>query len=182
MEATMSDNDLPLQGNEDPMMLEPGQDLVLRDENGQERLRLDASLGIVRIRTDGGETATLLQGAGANLWLGGSGQDGDLLLLPGTAEDLEVGQATAHLSGDQASLRLGTAARPGRLALEGDDHRIELDGSVGRVRATQQVDVRTAEGQLRVRLNADGTVTVGGEGAVGRLSLRNGAGDTRIAL
>ena len=177
----MSDNDLPLQGNEDAMVLEPGQDLVLQDENGLERLRLDASTGAVRFATEGGRVA-LFQGAGANLWLGGSGQDGDLLLFPGTAGGLEEDQATAHLSGDQASLRLGTAARPGRLAAQGDDQRVELDGGTGRVRATSQVDVRTAGGQLRVRLNADGTITVGGEGAGGRLNLRNSAGDTGIAL
>lgn len=177
----MPDDNVIAVGDKD-LLLTPGQDLVLQDRDGRKRLRLDAATGTISIRTAEGKLVLLLEAERANVWLGGSGQDGDLLLFPDAASSFEIDQATVHLNAGQPSLRLGNRQHAGQVSIEGGQHRIELDGSAGRVQTSGQVDVNTPHNQLRVRLNQDGTLMGGGDGADGRLQLRSSADGIRVGF
>ena len=177
----MSEDNVVTVGDKD-LLLEPGQDVVLQDRDGRKRLRLDAAAGTISIRTAEGDLVLLLEAGRANLWFGGSGHDGDLVLFPASANSFDVDRATVHLSAGEASLRLGDAQRPGGLSVQGVEERVELNGGVGQLRATKQVDVRTAQGQLRIRLNSEGAITAGGDGSNGRLQLRDAGGRETITL
>lgn len=163
------------------LILGPGQDLVLRDEAGNERLRLDASRGLVIIRDADGRRLLFHEGDQANLRLGGAGRDGDLLLVPRTGDDA-TSPPSIHLNADGAEAIVGTEARPGRVVVVGRGHATENDGERGRIIATDRIEIRTFEGSLRIRFDADGSASLGGGGTEGRLELDNGSGQTRIAL
>jgi hypothetical protein len=64
MDEAAADNDL---------RLDPGQDLVLRDTDGRERLRLDAATGTIRIRSSSGDVMVRVDPEKGNIWLGGFG-------------------------------------------------------------------------------------------------------------
>ena len=125
--ATM--NDLPIGGNENDLVLEPGQDLVLRDTNGFERLRLDAATGTIRIRNGNGLTRILVDPDGGNIFVGGSGQDGDLLPFPSSADSFETADSTIHVNADGRSIGVGTPQRPGWFASGGMPSRLTWSAS-----------------------------------------------------
>lgn len=165
----------------DDLILEPGQDLVLLDEAGNERLRLDASRGHVRIRDAEGSPLLFLQADEANLRFGGAGRDGDLLLVPRSGQDADA-TASIRLNADAAEATIGMAGRPGRVTVLGQGQATELDGERGRIIATDRIEIRTFDESLRIRFDADGTASIGGGGAAGRMELNKASGETRIAL
>lgn len=57
-----------------------------------------------------GRRAFHLEGAGANLWIGGRGEDGDIVLFPHSATELNnPSQATIHLDASRGDITLGNA-------------------------------------------------------------------------
>ena len=89
--------------------LEPGQDLVLVDSEGNEVLRIDAG-GVITLRAAGGDPVLRLAGRQGNLSLGGAGVDGDMLLFP-NGGDVTAAATTATIKASRApcSMRLRTS-------------------------------------------------------------------------
>ena len=111
--------DFPVVTPTNDLVLEPGQNLVVRDVNGRERLRLEAATGSFRIRgVDRGNVARL-DASSANLLLGGSQGDGDLLLFPDGVPAQDTDASTIHLSAGLPRLRIGTDDRPGVMRVHG---------------------------------------------------------------
>jgi hypothetical protein len=64
-----------------------GDKIELKDDRDRNRIRLDADTG--------------------NIWAGGNGADGDLVIFPRGADDIDdASQATIHLDGDTGTLNL----------------------------------------------------------------------------
>lgn len=90
-------------------------DLVLRANDGTDRVRLDAG--------------------GGNMWLGGNGADGDIILFASSGDNVTLDQATIHLDGDGGNIFAGGQGTDGDLVLRsatGQD-RIRLDAGGGNI-------------------------------------------------
>jgi len=172
-----------LSGGNQELRLEHGQDLVLIDDNGQEVVRIDASTGVITLRSAGGPQVMRLAGRQGNLALGGEGVDGDLLLYP---RDANVGMsaqaASIRLNAEAAQVAIGLSSVNGALEVIGANHRVHLDASNGRVQATGSVELRDLDGDARIRILADGRVLVGGDGHAGSIRVRNADGETTLLL
>lgn len=157
------------------LVLEPGQDLVVRNSASSEVIRLSTDNGIIRLRNSERETIIQIQANTGNLLVGGPGTDGDLLLYPASAQSQAPDLATIHLNANGRSLRVGDSGRPGIVRVRGNGEQIDIDGQSGTVIASGRVEVRTASGQLRAQLAESGDATLGGTDARGRLEIRNAA-------
>lgn len=155
------------------LVLEPGQDLVLRNFAGTEVMRLDAENGIVRLRNGERETVIQIQASTGNLLLGAPGSDGDLFLFPASAQSQDKDFATIHLNADGRSVRVGDSEGPGIVRVRGSGEQIDIDGGAGAVTASGRLEVRTAGGRLRAQLSESGNAILGGSEARGRLEIRN---------
>ncbi|MEM1045480.1 MAG: hypothetical protein AAGL24_04995 [Pseudomonadota bacterium] len=162
--------------------LEPGQDLVLVNNSGTEVLRLDADNGSIRMRSADGTVIIRIDASSGNIFLGGPGTDGDLLLYPQSAPNQDTDNATIHLNADGRSVRVGQPEAPGTVRVRGDGEQVDVLGADGTVIASGSLQVRTANGQLRGHISRSGNATLGGGGARGRLELRNADADGTIAL
>ena len=174
--------DFPLSNSADDFDLQPDQDLVLRDDNGNERLRLDAAAGTLRVRSSQGESVIRLDGGAANLMLGAHGKDGDLLLYPQNAVSHGFSSATIHLNSDGASVTAGNNSKPGVLRINGANHRVEATGDNGTLTLSGRLDIRTAGGALIASINDNGDVIAGGAGQDGLVRVRDGNNKTTILL
>ncbi len=112
----------------------------------------------------------------------GSGQDGDLLLFPSSADSFETADSTIHLNADGRSIGVGTPPRPGLVRVRGNAQQIDLVGERGDIIISGHLDLRTDDGELRARLGHDGTLVAGGAGRAGMVNLRNDSGATVIRL
>src|SRR5690606_24824415 len=175
-------NDLPVTGGDNDLVLEPGQDLVLRDAAGTERLRLDAATGAIRIRNATAQTRVRVDAEAGDILIGGSGQDGDLLLFPSTATTFESAESSLHLNGSGASVGVGRAGLPGVVRVRGNGQGIDLIGEGGDILLSGQLELRTPEGELRARLGSEGTLLAGGAGRAGAVRVRNASGNTVLHL
>lgn len=171
MPASIEDGGLT-SPNQD-LVLEPGQDLVLRNSAGNEVMRLDADNGIIRLRNGDTETVIQIQPNTGNLLIGGAGSDGDLLLFPASAQSHDTDFATIHLNANGRSVRVGDSGRPGVVQVRGNDEQIDINGEAGTVTASSRMEVRTADGRLRTQLHENGNATLGGADTRGRLEIRN---------
>jgi hypothetical protein len=63
--------------------------IFMRSSDGQDRIRLDA--------------------AGGNIWVGGNGADGDLVLFAASGDNSTTGEATIHLNGEAGDIILRNA-------------------------------------------------------------------------
>ncbi len=90
-------------------------DLVLRAENGSDRIRLDAG--------------------GGNMWLGGNGSDGDLVMFASDGDNSSVDNSTINISGDGGNIFAGGNGVDGDLVLraENGSDRIRLDAEGGNI-------------------------------------------------
>lgn len=166
------------------LRLENGQDLVLSDAAGNERLRLDASTGTISIRTEDGEVIVRIDPDGRNFLLGGFGRDGDLLLFPRNANSHNASGASIHLNGDTPSIRIGRQSQGGQLSVGGPGHQIEAQGVDGRILLKEGVArLQNGSGQSRITLNGpSANATFGGSGVDGEVIIRDAAGNRTIFL
>ena len=94
-------------------------DLVLKANDGTDRVRLDAG--------------------GGNIWLGGNGADGDLALFASGGDNTTLGEATIHLNGSAGDIILQNAdcaedfmientecVDPGTVMVIGKDSRLRI--------------------------------------------------------
>jgi hypothetical protein len=172
----------PLATPNNDLALKPGQDLVLRDSHGSERLRLDAATGTIRIRTAEGHTHIRMDGDGANLFIGGFANDGDLLIFPQSSASHEPRFASIHINGNSSAVVVGNDTLAGTMRVQGDGHKVEVTGTDGSVTLSGRLEVRTMGGALIARIDANGGLLVGGGGQGGSLHLRSTNADSTIIM
>lgn len=177
-------------------------DVVLRANDGRDRVRIDAgggniwmggngADGDVVLFPNGGDNTTLneatihLDGGGANYFAGGSGADGDVVLRSGSGDDrvrLEAGGGNAWLGGNGADGDVVLFPAGGDNATL-DQATIHLDGGganyfAGGNGADGDIVLRADDGSDRIRLDAGGAnIWVGGNGADGDVMLFASSGD-----
>jgi hypothetical protein len=159
-------------GNSVKLSVAGDDQLVLVGPSGDNRLLLDATKG--------------------NLWVGGNGANGDVLLRPSAATSLDTTESTIHLDGNAATLRLGLEGQAGKILvrdIKGDDvFRVESSiGShlfVGTVDNGALVHVVNSDGQDSMLLDSIGILSVGTSqgGTSGRVNIYDDAGNQRLAL
>ena len=134
-------------------------DLVIRDSANRVLFRFDKDLGDIRILDSQGETVVLIQRRGRNLFLGGQGRAGDVVLLPRDATSQDLTNASVHIDGSDGTQRLGGGGTDGQLVL------------------------RDRQGRQRILLNGQtATLTLGQEGSDGNIFVRNAAGEPMVTL
>jgi streptogramin lyase len=137
-------------------------DLVVRDEANKERIKLDGGEGDIWVKNAEGRTLFHFDSTYAALWLGGQGNEGDLVIrdeankerikLDGGEGDMWVWDSSGiplfHFDSQYAALYLGGAGNEGDLILRNDngDQTIKLDGGLGDILlsnadAAEQFDV-----------------------------------------
>ena len=128
-------------------------------DDAQATIHLDGNAGRAKLRTPGGTDSITLDGRGANVWLGGNGQDGDLVLFAASATDhSDVGQATVHLDGNIGRATLRTTSGQDSVTLDGRNANVWLGGN-GQdgdlmLFAASATDHRD-DGQATIHLNGD---------------------------
>jgi hypothetical protein len=101
-----------------------------------------------------GETRVRLNAGGANLWLGGNGQDGDLIIFASDADPSASANASVRINGEEGNYFAGGNGTDGDITL------------------------RATDGTDRIRLDAGGAnAWLGGNGADGDLLLFSSASD-----
>jgi hypothetical protein len=108
--------------------------------------------GDITLRSDANQDRVRLGGDG-NLWLGGNGADGDLVIFRNNGDNVTLEEASIHLDGQTADLRLGCEGVQGELFVRGDNN------------------------DNRVRIQGDGNMWVGGNGADGDIVIFRSDGD-----
>lgn len=90
-------------------------DVVLRAEDGRDRIRLDAGSG--------------------NVWIGGNGADGDIVIFPPGGDNVTLQEATIHLDGGAGNIFAGGNGTDGDLVLRDTNgaDRIRLDAGGGNI-------------------------------------------------
>lgn len=151
-------------------------DVVLRANNGDDRIRLDAG--------------------GGNAWLGGNGADGDLVLFRSGGDNVTLAEASIHLDGGGGNIFAGGSGSDGDVVLRATDgaDRIRLDAGGGNVwlggnGADGDLVLFRSGGdnatlaQASIHLDGDGgNIFAGGNGSDGDVVLRANDGADRIRL
>lgn len=122
-------------------------DLIVRDAANKERIKLDGGEGDIWVKSEAGKHLFHFDSTYAALWLGGQGNEGDLIVrdeanrerikLDGGEGDIWVKDANGtllfHFDSQYAALYLGGAGNEGDLILRNDagDQTIKLDGGLG---------------------------------------------------
>jgi hypothetical protein len=140
-------------------------DLVLRNNDGQDRIHLDAG--------------------GGNAWVGGNGADGDIVLFRSGSANGDSALASIHLDGQAANITAGGQGADGDLVLRNGSGQdvIHLDGGGGNAwlggnGADGDVVLQASDGADRIRLDAGGgNLWIGGNGADGDIVLFPSSGD-----
>jgi len=168
-------------------------DLVVRDGANKERIKLDSGKGDVWVKNAAGKTLFHFDSTYAALYLGGQGNEGDLVVRDGANKErikLDGGQGDVwvknaagktlfHFDSKYAALYLGGQGNEGDLIVrdEANKERIKLDGGQGDIR------IKDAAGTSLFHFDsAFAALYLGGQGNEGDLIVRNGAGDQTIKL
>lgn len=105
-----------------------------------QELTLNGEL-VLRTST-GGQVRLRLDGPGGNIWAGGNGQDGDLVMFRSNGDNTTLSQATIHLDGNGGNIWAGGKGSDGDLVLfpssatdinDLDQASIHLDGNGGNI-------------------------------------------------
>jgi hypothetical protein len=83
--------------------------ISVRDDDGDERVLIRGKTGEIALSTTSGDECARLT-SGGNLWLGGKGQDGDIMLFPSTQTDnTDASKASIHLDANAGDIILRNA-------------------------------------------------------------------------
>jgi len=174
-------------------------DLSVRDTAGTERLKFEGSTAklsarsaaqVLTITLDGSTGDVVLRGVNVpgqgsprirllasdgNIWLGGNGKDGDLVLFPAEADNSTLSQGTIHLDGSTGDIvhRTGPGGAP-RMRLIGSDGIIWLGGNGfgGDLVLFKADGDNTTLKNATIHLDgAQGNIWLGGKGTDGDLVL-----------
>lgn len=159
-------------------------DLVIQDAKGRERVRIDASTGAIRLRiaTSGSPIVFLLDPEQGNMTLGGHGRDGDLMIMPSSADGMAPAEATIRLHGDEADVKIGNAKISGFVQVSGPQNQFAVLTGEGSMRVSGRVNIEDAKGEAIIQLNSAGRALIGGAGADGEIFIRDGRGERRIMI
>jgi hypothetical protein len=151
-------------------------DLILRANNGANRIHLDAN--------------------GANVWVGGNNEEGNVLVFASGGDNSTSAQATIHLNGGNGNITAGGNQADGDLVLRANNgaNRIHLDagganmwvggnGEEGNALVFAAGGDNSTSAQATIHLNGgNGNITAGGNQTDGDLVLRANDGSNRIHL
>lgn len=90
-------------------------DLLLFNSSGDNATTADSSIYLdggnsrIFMRSSDGQDRIRLEAAGGNIWVGGNGTDGDLLLFASSGDNTTAGEATIHLNGQAGDIILRNA-------------------------------------------------------------------------
>lgn len=90
-------------------------DLLLYTSSGDNATTADSSIYLdggnsrIFMRSSDGQDRIRLESGGANIWVGGNGADGDLLLFAASGDNSTAGEATIHLNGQEGDIILRNA-------------------------------------------------------------------------
>lgn len=122
--------------------------------SGDMRLGGNGVNGDITLNSDTNQNRVRLFGD-ANLWMGGNGADADIVLFQSEGDNQTLEQASIHLDGQTADLRMGNRGAQGDITLRSRDNR------------------------NRVRLLGDGNLWLGGNGADGDVVIYRTNGDNQ---
>jgi hypothetical protein len=102
-------------------------DVIVRNGSNQETIKLDSGEASIAIRVNEQLRLRLENG---NAWLGGNGDDGDLVIFKSGGDNKSLDKATIHFSGEGGSARIGGAGANGLMTFQSSDNknRIRLEG------------------------------------------------------
>ena len=140
------------------------------------RVYVEGSTATLRLRDHNGNEEVLLEGAVANVWLGGKGSDGDIALFKsGEKSNRTTSHATIHLDGGGSSIRFRDA--------KANDHAL-LDGGAGNLwlggKDANGDIVMYARGQTDNRITATATIHLNGNDS--SIRLRDTGGNDHVFL
>lgn len=91
---------------------------------------LDGDSGNMELFTSAGQRRVHIETDKGNLWLGGHGADGDLVLFPQSASNTRnTGQATVHISGDEGLFLIKNTDGQERVRIEGAQGNLRIGGN-----------------------------------------------------
>ena len=96
---------------------------------GDATFHLNGDTGNMVLRAADGSDRIRLQTSGGNIWLGGNGADGDLVLFAAGGDNTTLGDATFHLNGDTGNMVLRAADGSDRIRLQTSGGNIWLGGN-----------------------------------------------------
>ena len=167
---------------------------------GDATFHLNGDTGNMVLRAADGSNRIRLQTSGGNIWLGGNGADGDLVLFAAGGDNTTLGDATIHLNGDTGNMVLRAADGSDRIRLQtsggniwlggngadgdlvlfaaGGDNTTLGDATIHLNGDTGNMVLRAADGSDRIRLQTSGgNIWLGGNGADGDLVIFASSGD-----
>ena len=91
---------------------------------------IEGSTGSITMKSAAGKETALLEGSKGNLWLGGHGVDGDLLLFPAAQiSNRNTGKASIHLDGSSGSITARSPAGKDTIFVDGAKGEIWVGGN-----------------------------------------------------
>lgn len=158
-------------------------DVVVKDNNGITRIRLDSDTGSIFVHNADGDIVLQWEMPGNNLRFGGHNRDGDLLLFSQVADGIsDANNATFHLNTQSGDAFIGGGGIAGRIVCRDGNHnqRLLLDSVearivVGASGQTGSIIVQNEDNEPRIRLDGSGANIRCGGGA-------GGAGDGDLLL
>ena len=168
-------------------------DLIVRDEENRERIKLDGGMGDIWVKSTAGHNLLHFDSSYAALYLGGQGNEGDLIVrdeenrerikLDGGMGDIwvksTVGHNLLHFDSSYAALYLGGQGNEGDLIVRDEENRerIKLDGGMG------DIWVKSTTGHNLLHFDSSyAALYLGGQGNEGDVIVRNGSGNETIKL
>ncbi|WP_420630325.1 hypothetical protein [Candidatus Leptofilum sp.] len=140
----------------------------------QATIHLDAENSRLSLRSGPGEDRVRIDANGGNMRLGGNGQDGDIYLFPNTGDNQTSNQATIHLDAENSrlSLRSGPGEDRVRIDANGGNMRLGGNGQDGDIYLFPNAGDNQTSNQATIHLDAENS----------RLSLRSGPGEDRVRI
>jgi hypothetical protein len=160
-------------------------------------------LSLAGVNTPGqGSTRIRFEPAGANVWLGGNGQDGSLLFFRRAGDNKTINDSTIYIEGGNGQMRLGGNGTNGDLALfpggvtgadlkSRDNATIHLDGAAGDITlrnadCAEDFDIAETEGAVPgavMVIDAEGKLRPSREAYDKRVAgVLSGAGDFKPGI
>ncbi len=97
--------------------------------SGEATILLDAGGSAITIRGSNAKDRIFIEGGNSNIWMGGNGADGDLVLLPSGATSFSTAKATIHLDAGGSNVFVKNDAGKQRIRLDGGGGNIWLGGN-----------------------------------------------------
>jgi hypothetical protein len=92
-------------------------------------IHLDAGGSAITVRDGNAKDRILLDGGNGNIWMGGNGSDGDLLLFAPSATSFDAATAVIHLDAGGSNIFVRSGDAKNRIQLDGGNGNIWLGGN-----------------------------------------------------